>query len=398
MKNLLWVLFLAGSLVLIVVHLLLEVKQNFGDFEDHNNDQIVHAGALRKLVELANLNKEYESQLEKLKAENEDLRQAQQAQTQPRSDGDGQADPLVEKYLETVSMGLLGGLTHTAHTDPSRGGTTDYIKRNECLTRHWETGGIVDICILKWDAYERMKRVKAAYADIRKDGVVGDMIECGVWRGGITIWMKALLTAYGDTARRIWVSDSFSGVPNAARQKEHPAFKGIPSQIADMDVRQWGGHVMEPNLDKIQSGKGKVTKKNILTVEGEIVEDNFKRFGLLDDSVKFVQGYFNDTLPTIRDRGLRKISLLRVDGDLYSSTMDVLENLYPMVTSGGYVIFDDYPLPQSQRAIYDFFKRWGLDKKLLKTDRITEQKFPEGFPEDSSINHYAYFRKPYKNP
>merc|ERR1719240_1418000 len=146
-----------------------------------------------------------------------------------------------------------------------------------------------------------------------------------------------------------------------------------------MDIKQWGGHVMEPGLN------GRIKKKNILTVEGEHVQNNFKRFGLFDDSVKFVQGYFNDTLPTIRDLGLRKISLLRVDGDLYSSTMDVLENLYPMVTPGGYVIFDDYPLPQSARAIYDFFKRWGLDTKLLKTDRITEQKTPPEFPEDSSI-------------
>jgi hypothetical protein len=394
MKNLLWVLFLGGSLALIVVHLVLEVKQNFGDLEDNFDDQIVHAGALRKLVELANLNKEYEGKLEKLKAENEELRQSQQSVQHPAGSGLSAEDPIVDtlrqKYLETVSMGLLGGLTHTAETDPSRGGTTDYIKRNECLTRHWETRGIVDICILKWDAYERMKRVEAVYAEIRKNGVVGDMIECGVWRGGITIWMKALLTAYGDTSRRVWVSDSFAGVPNAARQKQHPAFKGIPSTIRDMDIKQWGGHVVEPGLN------GKMTKKNILTVEGKHVEDNFKRFGLLDDRVKFIQGYFNDTLPTIRDHGLRKISILRVDGDLYSSTLDVLENLYPYVTPGGYVIFDDYPLPQSARAIHDFFKKWGLDQKLLKTDRITEQQTPDGFPADSSINIYAYFRKPNK--
>ena len=157
-----------------------------------------------------------------------------------------------------------------------------------------------------------------------------------------------------------------------------------------MDIKQWGGHVMEPGLN------GKMQKKNILTVEGKYVEENFKRYGLFDDRVKFLVGYFNDTLPTIRDHGMRKISLLRVDGDLYSSTMDVLESLYPMVTPGGYVIFDDYPLPQSQRAVHDFFARWGLDTKLLKTDRVTDQYTPSGFPEDSSINRYAYFRKPTK--
>jgi hypothetical protein len=157
-----------------------------------------------------------------------------------------------------------------------------------------------------------------------------------------------------------------------------------------MDIKQWGGHVVEPGLN------GRMQKKNILTVEGKYVEDNFKRYGLFDDRVKFLVGYFNDTLPTIRDHGMRKISLLRVDGDLYSSTMDVLESLYPMVTPGGYVIFDDYPLPQSQRAVHDFFKQWGLDTKLLKTDRVTEQYTPAEFPGDSTINKYAYFRKPYK--
>ena len=114
MKSILWVLFLGGSLVLIAVHLLLEVKQNFGDHDDYD-DQIVHAGALRKLVELANLNKEYESQLEMLKKENEELRDAQQALPNPaaaRTSWENQAaDPLIQKYLETVSMGLLGGLT-----------------------------------------------------------------------------------------------------------------------------------------------------------------------------------------------------------------------------------------------------------------------------------------------
>ena len=74
--------------------------------------------------------------------------------------------------------------------------------------RFWSRG-TVDACILKWDAYERMKRVQQAYEDVRENGVAGDLIECGVWRGGITIWMKALLTAYGDSARNVWVSIVF---------------------------------------------------------------------------------------------------------------------------------------------------------------------------------------------
>jgi hypothetical protein len=339
------------------------------------------------LLQLKGTNGERDEKLERLKAENEELKrkvqQKEEAVTQDRS----AADPLREKYLETVSMGLLGGLTHEAYTDPTRGGTTDYQKRNQCLTRDWSTGGTVDACILKWDAYERMKRVQQAYEDVRENGVAGDLIECGVWRGGITIWMKALLTAYGDSARNVWVSDSFSGVPNVARQEDHPEFKDIPDEMRNLDMKQWGGQVTERGID------GHMTEKNILTVEGQFVEDNFKRFGLLDDKVKFLVGYFNDTLPTVRDRGLSKIAVLRVDGDLYSSTMDVLENLYSLVSPGGYVIFDDYPLPQSQRAIHDFFKKQGLDRDLLKFDRVTKEEQPVEF-KGSGINHYAYFKKP----
>jgi hypothetical protein len=342
------------------------------------------------LLQLKGEHSEYDEKLEQLKAENEELKrkvqQTKEAVSLSASSTSG-ANPLREKYLETVSMGLLGGLTHEAYTDPERGGTTDYQKRNQCLTRDWSTGGTVDACILKWDAYERMQRVQQAYEDIRGNGVQGDLIECGVWRGGITIWMKALLTAYGDTARQVWVSDSFSGVPNAARQEDHPEFKDVPDEMRNLDMKQWGGHVMERGVD------GKVTQKNILTVEGKFVEDNFRRFGLLDDKVKFLVGYFNDTLPTVRDRGLGKIALLRVDGDLYSSTMDVLENLYSLVSPGGYVIFDDYPLPQSQRAILNFFQKQGLSRDLLKFDRVTKEERPPEF-KGSGINQYAYFKKP----
>ena len=121
------------------------------------------------------------------------------------------------------------------------------------------------------------------------------------------------------------------------------------------DLKKWGGVVEEPGLD------GKLRAKNILTVEEQMVKDNFARFGLLDDQVKFVKGYFNDTLPTVRERyGLSQIALLRIDGDLYSSTMDVLQNLYPLVAPGGWIILDDWPLPPSGPHAFHLGSRLGL--------------------------------------
>merc|ERR1711862_469887 len=125
---------------------------------------------------------------------------------------------------------------------------------------------------------------------------------------------------------------------------------------------------------------------------GELVADNFRRFGLYDNQVKFLKGFFSDTLPKAKDHGLTQIALLRVDGDLYSSTMDVLTNLYDKVAPGGYIIFDDYPLPQSAEAIHDFFKMKQLEPHLLQFDRMTPEKDNENGTDH--INMQAYFQKP----
>lgn len=292
---------------------------------------------------------------------------------------------LREQYLSTVRMGLLGGLNHAAFVDPNRGATTDPSIRNQCLIRDWMTGGTLDNCIMKWDANERLLRIDDLYKKIRAEGIKGDLMECGVWRGGITVFMKALTRAYNDESRRVWVSDSFNGVPNAARQDSENLY-AVPDDVKQMDRHQWGGSVNEPGVD------GQFKEKNILTVEHEYVRDNFVRFGLLDEQVKFLPGYFNESLPEVSKQGMKELALLRVDGDLYTSTMDVLLNLYDFVSPGGFIVFDDYPLPQSRRAIEDFFHSKGLDLNLIKTDRVT----PEDTTYDpkSAINRNAYFQKP----
>jgi hypothetical protein len=275
----------------------------------------------------------------------------------------------------------------------NRGGATAVLNdgndRNECLTRDFDRKGIVDICIMKWDANERMSRVEQLYQNIREQNIPGDLMECGVWRGGMTMWMKALLKAHNDEGRKVIVSDSFNGVPNAMRQKaDTKMYANTPEWERQADIDQWGGSVSETGLD------GKPKEKNLLTVEQELVTDNFKRFNLLDDGVKFITGYFNDTLPNAEAYGVNQLALLRVDGDLYSSTMDVLDNLYDKVSPGGYVIFDDWPLPQSKMAIHDFFNKRNLDEKLLVTGpRLTPERRKDENDHDN-INEQAYFQKP----
>jgi hypothetical protein len=155
----------------------------------------------------------------------------------------------------------------------------------------------------------RLDNVEKCVRNVIGSSVPGDLIETGVWRGGTTIFMRGILRAYGITDRKVYLADSFAGVPTPDVER-HPA-------DSRLDLHLWPG----------------------LAVSVEEVKANFSRFGLLDDQVAFVEGRFRDTLPALRDRTW---AVIRLDGDLYESTIDSLENLYPGLAPGGWVIVDDY--------------------------------------------------------
>lgn len=168
------------------------------------------------------------------------------------------------------------------------------------------------------------------------DGVPGDFIETGVWRGGVTILFRGILDAYGDTDRTVWVADSFEGlpVPNA---ELYPADEGF-------------------DLSAI----------NALKVGVEAVKANFERYGLLDDQVQFLPGWFSDTLPTAP---IEQLAVLRLDGDLYESTMDAITVLEPKVSSGGYIIVDDYgAFEPCRKAVEDYRNTNGITAPITTVD------------------------------
>jgi O-methyltransferase len=161
------------------------------------------------------------------------------------------------------------------------------------------------------------------------------MIETGVWRGGATIFMRGLLAAHGINDRVVWVADSFQGVPPPT----HP-------QDANFDL------------------SAKVYP--FLTVSRKEVQGLFERYGLLDDQVKFLEGWFKDTLASAP---IETLSILRLDGDLYESTMDALNPLYAKVTTGGFIIVDDYySCPPCKRAVDDFRATKGISDEMFKID------------------------------
>ncbi|HEV7206723.1 MAG TPA: TylF/MycF family methyltransferase [Jatrophihabitans sp.] len=183
----------------------------------------------------------------------------------------------------------------------------------------------------------RMENIQHCVSTVVTEEIPGDLIETGVWRGGATIFMRGVLKAFDDTSRTVWVADSFQGLPppDAAR---------YPADAGDRLHKQTG-----------------------LAVGVDIVRHNFERYGLLDDQVKFLVGWFKDTLPTAP---VEKLAVMRLDGDMYESTQQAIEALYPKLSPGGFCIVDDYGSHASQcgRAIDDYRAAHGIAEEIVDID------------------------------
>ncbi len=182
---------------------------------------------------------------------------------------------------------------------------------------------------------KRMRNIRACVESVLNDDVAGDLIETGAWRGGATIYMRAVLKAHGVTDRTVWVADSFEGLP--AHDGRYDADLGDQHHA-----------------------------KSDLAISVEQVQANFRRYDLLDEQVKFLKGWFSDTLPTAP---IDKLAVLRLDGDMYASTIDALDALYDKVSPGGYVIVDDYgAVPACAKAIHDFRDTHGIKDEMSEID------------------------------
>jgi hypothetical protein len=187
--------------------------------------------------------------------------------------------------------------------------------------RGWPSRGLTMIGL------KRLGNIQSLMEATLAEGVPGDYIEAGAWRGGACIFMRAVLEAHGVTDRAVWVADSFEGLP-------------IP--------------------------RSELPEERSMAVSLEEVRENFRRFGLLDDRVRFLKGWFKDTLP---GAPIQRLALLRLDADLYESQMDALVALYDKLSPGGFVVVDDYYyFAPCAKAIDDFRQRRGIDAPLQRID------------------------------
>jgi hypothetical protein len=182
---------------------------------------------------------------------------------------------------------------------------------------------------------KRLDNLQYCVETVLREGIPGDFLETGVWRGGASIFIKGVLAAYGEPTRCVWLADSFRGLP-APDAQHYPA------------DRNWNLH-----------------EHSELAVPRQRVEANFRAYGLLDERVRFLEGWFKDTLPTAP---VERLAVLRLDGDLYESTIQALEALYAKVSPGAFVIVDDYSLPPCAKAVHDFRSRHSIAAPIVDID------------------------------
>jgi hypothetical protein len=205
------------------------------------------------------------------------------------------------------------------------------------------------------------------------DSVEGDIVECGIWRGGMSIFLACLFPQ-----KKIWACDSFCGFQ--------------PLQNARYP---FAGENHTPSYKRTGDGSP-------IGISLKVVKENFAKYGLEDrEGIEFLEGYVKDTLPTST---IDKISCLRIDVDSYSATLETLEELYDKVEGGGYIIFDDSGLPEATTAIETFFAQRDLDPELRNA--VTGENHPirdynplvyKGINEvPGFFKECAYFIKPRK--
>lgn len=270
----------------------------------------------------------------------------------------GSADSLPDAYIELLKRAVLGQTAgpvtvyQPVHTQPrgalSKAVLNRVLRRERAVLARPTTIDLdenVDGLLSVWDlpawpltmiGSQRLDNVEACMRSVLDANVPGDFIETGVWKGGTTIFMRGLLRACGITDRRVYVADSFEGVP-PPDDAQYPDDRGL-------NFHTWPG----------------------LAVDLESVKGNFARFGLLDDQVEFVKGWFRDTLPALRGH---QWAVVRLDGDLYESTTDALENLYDGLVSGGWLIVDDYgDIAACRQAVTDFRSARGITEPIVEID------------------------------
>ena len=192
---------------------------------------------------------------------------------------------------------------------------------------------------------ERQRALYDAVAYIADRGIEGDIVECGVWKGGSSTLAALTLMERGSTDRTLYLYDTFAGMsePTDADVNLHGrAAKGRWKELARDDINEWDYAPLKE------------------------VEANLASTGYPPERITFVKGKVEETIPgTMPDR----IALLRLDTDWYESTRHEMEHLFPRLVSGGVLILDDYGHWEGARkAVDEYVTEHDLKLFLVRID------------------------------
>ena len=242
------------------------------------------------------------------------------------------AESLRAAYLDLLKIALcdLAGAS-TLSVGADADGTVmsrelrDDARRLRVAGMDWPLQGLTMVGLGRLDDLQR------CVEDVVADGVEGDLIEAGSWRGGASMLMRATLDTLGDE-RTVHVADSFQGFPELDDADEHGA---------------------------------RLSAFEFLSVPEQEVRDSFARLGL-DRGIEIVPGFFEQTLVGLVGRSW---AIVRLDADSYEATRLALDCLYPGLAVGGYLVIDDYgSFDGCRQAVDEFRREHGISEPIEGID------------------------------
>jgi O-methyltransferase len=193
---------------------------------------------------------------------------------------------------------------------------------------------------------EHISELVHAVQYIVASDVPGDIVECGVWRGGSSMAAAMALQNSGETSRKIFLYDTFAGMPmpdDVDVDSEGVSALGKWGRLQSNDHNQW----CYASIEEVRS--------------------NMMSTGYPPDRIVLVKGLVQETIPDIIPE---TISLLRLDTDWYDSYRHEMVHLFPRVAERGVVIFDDYGHWQgARRAVDEFLVKSNVKLLLHRIDR-----------------------------